>query len=321
MFCGILEFAAVDWDRGARPQFTDSTVAETLQDTVLSTALEENVIIDLALGPNQGAGVPAEYNDDGLLWDLAAFNVTISKGATYSSLLPGWGGAYNSETLVAATAGLVVRQLNATLTLSATSLVDLTCNVATGTGTLTHEFANTPAGSSYVLFAFYRKRTGTREVNTLTSEPVAVPQSPVTNLLQNGSFVVDHFSAAGAQVIIDFWAQHLLSGNSTAALREVGNFLWEDSQEYNTASHVLWTPALPRVFEENRGYSFEKYLPLIFAARGSGLGASTAGGGGVAAFPETYVLDEADGGVAHIQDFQQTVSLLLQASHQPSKRN
>lgn len=26
--------------------------------------------MDFALGPNQGQGVPAEYNDEGLQWDL-----------------------------------------------------------------------------------------------------------------------------------------------------------------------------------------------------------------------------------------------------------
>ena len=31
-----------------------------------------------------------------------------------------------------------------------------------------------------------------------------VPQSPVTNYVQNGSWAVDHFSANGAQLVIDF---------------------------------------------------------------------------------------------------------------------
>jgi hypothetical protein len=31
---------------------------------------EAGLLMDFALGPNQGQGVPAEYNDEGLQWDL-----------------------------------------------------------------------------------------------------------------------------------------------------------------------------------------------------------------------------------------------------------
>lgn len=41
-----------------------------LLDTVLTAAQEDNLLVDLSVGPNQGAGVPAPYNDDGLLWEL-----------------------------------------------------------------------------------------------------------------------------------------------------------------------------------------------------------------------------------------------------------
>jgi hypothetical protein len=51
--------------------------SETLLDTVLSTAQEEGLVVDMALGPNQGAGVPAPYDSDGLLWDLNFFVVSV----------------------------------------------------------------------------------------------------------------------------------------------------------------------------------------------------------------------------------------------------
>lgn len=255
------------------------------------------MLVDLTIGPNQGAGIPAPYNDDGLLWDLAGYNVTVAQGTTYSDTLPGWGESHNNDTLVAATTGLVVDQNATQITLSAGSLSDLTSYVDSS-GKLIYNFSSTAEGSDYVLFAFYLIHPETREVNASTESIATVPQSPIENWTQNGSWVVDHFSTAGAQLIIDFWNQSLLGGNATEDIRQVGNFLWEDSQEYNSHSNLLWTPQLPKIFRENRGYDFEKYIPLVFGA---------SGGGALDALNRTYVLDEVDGGQSYIQDFQQTV--------------
>lgn len=228
--------------------------------------------------------------------------MTIPKGAVYSSTLPGWGGTHKSDTLVAATTGLVVdvdQNLTQT-TLSSSSLTDLT-SLVDSNGKLNYSFENTTDGSEFVLFAFYQIHSERREVNSSVESIAEVPQSPIENFTQNGSWVVDHFSVAGAQLIIDFWNQSLLSGNTTAEIREVGNYLWEDSQEYSYQSNMLWTPQLPRVFEEKRGYSFNKYIPLVYG--------QTSGGGLIPSFPTTYVLDE--GGNSYIQDYQQTVRLLF----------
>lgn len=259
------------------------------------------MLVDLTIGPNQGAGIPASYNDDGLLWDLAGYNLTVAQGTTYSDTLPGWGGSHNNDTLVAATTGLVIDQNATQITLSAGSLSDITSNVDSS-GKLTYKFSDTAEGSDYVLFAFYLIHPETREVNASTESIAAVPQSPIENWTQNGSWVVDHFSTAGAQLVIDFWNQSLLGGNATEYVKQVGNFLWEDSQEYNSHSNVLWTPQLPKVFKENRGYGFEKYIPLAFGANG---------GGALDALNKTYVLDDSDGGQSYVQDFQQTVRCIL----------
>lgn len=256
------------------------------------------MLVDLTIGPNQGAGVPAPYNDDGLLWDLAGYNLTVAKGTAYLDTIPGWGGSHNNDTLVAATTGLVVDQNATQITLSAESLNDLT-SIVDSSGNLKYNFSNIAEGSDYVLFAFYLTHPETREVNASTESIAAVPQSPIENWTQNGSWVVDHFSTAGARLIADFWNQSLLSGNATENIRQVGNFLWEDSQEYYSHSNLLWTSQLPNVFKENRGYDFEKYIPLVFGASG--------GGGALNALFSTYVLDDLDGGQSYVQDFQQTV--------------
>lgn len=226
--------------------------------------------------------------------------MTIPKGTEYSSTLPGWGGDHSADTLVAATIGLVVDQNLTQTTLSSSSLSDLT-SLVDSSGTLSYNFGNTTEGSEFVLFAFYQIHSERREVNSSVESVVAVPQSPVENWTQNGSWVVDHFSVAGAQLVIDFWNQSLLGGSTPEEIREVGNFLWEDSQEYSFESNMLWTPQLPSVFEKNRGYNFAQYIPLVYG--------QPSGGGLIPAFPTTYVLDEVDGGKSYIQDYQQTVRI------------
>lgn len=274
---------------------------EDLQDTVLATAQEESLVIDFSMGPNQGAGVPAPYNDEGLLWDLDAFNVTVSKGTSDIQSIPGWGGKYNADSLLAAVTGLVVAEnANGTeVTLAASSLKDVTSLVNGTDGSLSFEFNATDEGTGYVLFTFYEVHSEVREVAASDSIPAAVPQSPIQTYKENGSWVVDHFSAAGAQVIIDLWNSSLLSGSSSAGIREVGNFFWEDSQEYQTNNSIFWTPKFPEVFSSNRGYNLSTYLPLIVSAD---LAGKTTFSG------ITYITDEADNGEAHIEDYEQTVS-------------
>ncbi|KAF3763073.1 hypothetical protein M406DRAFT_292702 [Cryphonectria parasitica EP155] len=280
-----------------------SSAWKNLLDTVLGTAKDEEILVDLAIGPNQGAGVPAPYGHDGVLWDFASFNVTVPAGTTFSDLLPGWGGAYNAESLVAATTGLIVDSNGTEATLSASSLADVTSQVnSSGHLNLVFNASSSSSGSEFVLFAFYLKPADYWEVKASDLVEAAVPQSPIKDYKQNGSRAVDHFSAAGAQLVIDFWNETLLSGDTTTSILEVGNYLWEDSQEYGSNSSVYWTPQLPDAFQKSRGYAIHKYIPLIVSA---GL-ADT----GVAAFPITYVTDETDAGQSHIQDYQQTLTEL-----------
>lgn len=274
---------------------------EDLQDTVLETAEEEGLLIDLSMGPNQGAGIPAPYNDDGLLWDLVPFSVNISKGSSGLDTIPGWGGRYNADSLFTAVTGLVVSENSngSKVTLAADSLQDVTHLVSKIDGSLNLEFESPEDGIKFVLFAFYQDLAQYREVAAPSAVATAVPQSPVQNYRQNGSWVVDHFSTAGAQLIIDFWNSSLLGDNTSEAIANVGNFLWEDSQEYMTNNTLFWTPKFADVFLANREYNISKYLPVIMSANLAGL---TPFSGVV------YTTDAEDAGLAHIEDYEQTVS-------------
>ncbi|KAJ5930057.1 secreted protein [Penicillium verhagenii] len=262
-------------------------------DVILETAKEDNLIIDFANGPNQGAGVPAPYNSDGLLWDLAGHNSTFAATKGFKGTLPGWG----SGRLVAATTANVKSSTSSEAVLYESSLQDVTSSVKAD-GSLDIKASSKSEGTESIVFAYYLIHSRYRETPSPTDPSIAkaVPQSPVTTYSQNGSWVVDHFSASGAQVVVDFWKQSILGSAVDTLLAEVGNYLWEDSQEYTVATY--WTPGLQKTFLANRGYSINKYIPLVV------------GSGGESTFNTTYVTDESDAGASHIVDYQQTLTEL-----------
>ncbi|GLB02333.1 hypothetical protein AtubIFM57258_003678 [Aspergillus tubingensis] len=264
-----------------------------LVDTVLTTAKEYDLLVDLAIGPNQGAGVPSPYNDDGLLWDLAGFNSTFSPDKGYDGIIPGWG----AGPLIAA----VTAQVSSTGSINDTykvlvesSLLDVT-PLVNSNGHLQVKANDTAEGNQY-LFAYYLVHSEYREVQSPADATAAVPQSPITTYSQNGSWVVDHFSPQGALAVVDFWRQTLLDSESGALIREVGNYLWEDSQEYTVST--FWTPRLQEVFNANRGYSINRFIPILI------------GSGGGSTPDITYVTDELDAGASHTMDYQQTLTEL-----------
>jgi hypothetical protein len=267
---------------------------------VLSTAQDEGLVVDMALGPNQGAGVPAPYNSDGLLWDLSPFETSVSIGDSFSGVLPGWG----SGPLVSASTGLVLDIANFTTggsntTLAQSSLTDITSSVGSD-GSVNVTFSSDVEGIEYRVFAYYLKQSLYSEVESQAKTETAVPQSPITTYEQNGSWVVDHFSALGAQTTIDFWTNNLLDDATITMIKEVGNYVWEDSQEFYVFENTYWTPNLTAAFLANRGYSVNEYVPLLFNTLTSS--------------PDTvavYILDQPDAGHSHVEDYRQTVRVFL----------
>ncbi|KAH6985202.1 hypothetical protein EDB80DRAFT_869204 [Ilyonectria destructans] len=49
------------------------------------------LIMDFSLGPNQGQGVPAESDDEGLQWDLVPFSAPVPANGLLGGQIPGWG--------------------------------------------------------------------------------------------------------------------------------------------------------------------------------------------------------------------------------------
>lgn len=132
--------------------------------TALQATKDQNLLLDFALGPNQGSGVPAALDDEGVLWTLWPFNVSIPLGGSYHGVLPGWGtGEFvaastalvtNSTPIVlSATPFFVPETYNGTqYTLSADSLTDVTTEVNED-GIIHIDFPSNANGTQFQLFA------------------------------------------------------------------------------------------------------------------------------------------------------------------------
>lgn len=261
--------------------------------------------MDFAMGPNQGQGVPAHPDDDGLLWDLYAYNVTVPVGGTYKGQIPGWG---TIGTVQAVVTGLATKSefsnssapslpnttpANRTqVTLAADTLTDVTHLVGKD-GSIDLTFDSDRTGLFYQVFAIYLIREQYR--NEAYPPSLRGPQTTPHDFVHNGSWTVDHFSARGAKVMTDFWEKYLLTDGAREALEEVGNYGWEDSCEINPL--VYWTRDLPQRFKADRGYDLTKWLPIIFHQDGR------------AKFSNAtwWITDEFDSGNQHIADYRTTV--------------
>lgn len=268
--------------------------------------------MDFAMGPNQGTGVPAHIDSDGLMWDLAAFNISVPVGGTFSGTLPGWG----TGTLEAAITGLEIKSEQATSaapglpgdvsasrtqkTLSAKSLQDITKKVDKN-GHLEVHFDSSEAGLNYSIFAIYLIHSDFRAQDG--PKDIGGPQTEPKSLSQNGSWAVDHFSALGADTTTSFWEKYILQNGTRELLMEVGNYGWEDSVEID--ANVYWTKDMLQLFQDDHGYSIAKWLPILFHRNGHAKSSNP---------PVWWITDEVDSGNSHIADFRNTVSYICMSN-------
>ncbi|KAE9575722.1 hypothetical protein CGMCC3_g8271 [Colletotrichum fructicola] len=226
---------------------------------------ESGLSMDFAVGPNQGQGVPADPSNEGLQWDLFAETQAVTADGHFNGTIPGWG----TGQLVSAVSAIVTSRTNVTvnttsiigtaeiwweeLVLRNGSLRDITSMISP-TGELSIDLPNSSSNASgYELFFFYQNLSGHKNLVFASNRTEAI--------WDNGSYVVDHFSSKGAEVVRDFWEQYIFVDNVKELLTEIGNYGWEDSMEI--LSNTSWTRTLPERFEKLFGYDLRPYLPLI----------------------------------------------------------
>ncbi|KAL3473422.1 hypothetical protein BJX99DRAFT_261351 [Aspergillus californicus] len=267
--------------------------------TALEAHFEHGLVMDFPLGPNQGQGVPAEPDNEGLQWELVPFTMGIPASGEFTGEIPGWG---TGEMVSFVTARV---KSNRTISyeipyytgqplvisydefeLDHRSLTQRTSKVD-ASGHVKLSFPDPPQGSHYRMFAFYERLAGYKNLQ--------FPSDRHTTIFDNGSYAVDHFDAKGASVVTQFWNQYILTDEVTGFLNQVGNYAWEDSLEMEF--NITWSRSLPQRFRELHGYDIEPYLPLLtFQQNTIGLQQYTPG-------QFRGYLDTEDQGVGYINDF------------------
>ncbi len=216
-------------------------------------AIKDNgLIFDFAMGPSQGQGVPAPYDDDGKAWDLKVIQTKFAANATFQGTLPGWGtGPLEAAVLAGAPIGT-------SKLVAAQTLTDLTSQVGPD-GQLNITMPSSP-DYQYILFSVFLIHSNWQAQD---SPPLLQgPQTQPESWIQNGSWATDHFSAGGAQMAIRFWEEYMLIDGILELVQEVGNYAWEDSVELQQS--YRWTRGFLQKFQDQHHYQLQKFLPVIF---------------------------------------------------------
>ncbi|MEV8569562.1 glycosyl hydrolase [Streptomyces sp. NPDC051322] len=223
-------------------------------EAALDQAAKRGITVDLTVGPSWPTAVPSITADsEAAVKELAHGAVQVAGGTTYTGPVP--------APVVAAASGVTRQQLvlvqaaqidtaNSTRKetgLSFSSVRDLTDQVAEGTISWT-----APSDGEWVLIAYWMRGSG----QTPESGPHTSP----------AAYVVDHFSEAGIQAVIDFWEAHILTAPVRRLLKKAGGALFEDSLEIETDA-LQWTSGLPAAFEKYCGYALEPYLPAVILSK------------------------------------------------------
>lgn len=93
---------------------------------------------------------------------------------------------------------------------------DYTHAVDNSTGKLLLTLDSQTNTSSHQLFAFYQKLS--------LNKNLAIERTTPQTIFDNGSYIVDHYSASGAYTITEFWETYILSDSVSTLLREAGNY-------------------------------------------------------------------------------------------------
>lgn len=225
------------------PELALTAHQNDLLTTILDAARESGITVDLTIG-TAAARVPSISANDGTdQQELVFGRALVDGGATFSGAVPApTPNPDRPKTLVAVVGARCTADCTteAPILLDRDSLVDLTEQVVDGRVSWT-----APGEGNWILLGFWRRST---------DAPFAPPGTPYA----------DHFSAAGARALTDYWDEHVFTPQVQALVDDVGDELFEDSLHLQ-AFH-LWTPDLLTEFERRRGYSLRRYLPVTIIA-------------------------------------------------------
>ncbi|XVV16438.1 glycosyl hydrolase [Actinoplanes sp. CA-131856] len=201
-------------------------------ESALRQAKRRGLTIDLAVGPSWPAAVPGITPDDPAAAKELVHTVTPFTGGITAPVEP--------DAFAVQIARLV----------SPGVLDPASVQTLTPVG---GQVEVTVADGSWLLFTYKVRGSG--------QEPEGGPHTVPT------SYVVDHFSTAGTQAVIDTWNDLVLTKPIRQLLRQAGGDLFEDSLELET-DWTLWTPAMPAEFARRTGTELLPSLPILLNPKG-----------------------------------------------------
>ncbi|WP_437534087.1 glycosyl hydrolase [Sorangium sp. So ce726] len=275
-------------------------------EAALEYASQLGIRLDFTLGPAWPLVVPGLTPDTpGTQQELVYGSAVVEGGATFSGPLPEPSPAppeVTQRSLISVQAVRCVADCTEAkpVMLQAESSIDLTASVQDGGLTWT-----APSEGTWTLFSFWQR--GTAQI-TLASE---LASEEITSV--SPAYVVDHFSAAGAQLVTRFWDTNVLTPTMRGLLATAGGHVYIDSLELK--ANLLWTPDLLAEFTKRRGYALNAHLPALFIAQ---LHEFLSG-----ATPDSapdYELSDGIGARAR-NDYYQTLTELYQETHLATLRS
>ena len=218
-------------------------------ETALTAAQEHGIQIDVTVGPSWPAAVPSiTPQSDAAIKELAHGSQIVAPGERFNGPLPAVivppASGVTESTLIAVQAAEIVSTTTKTTVLRRTSVIDLTAQASDGAV----DWTAPTGGGSWVLLAYWQRGSG--------QTPEGGPHTDPT------SYVVDHFGKAGAEAVIDYWEQHILTARSRKLLGQVGGTFFEDSLEIETKA-TLWAADVIAQFRTRIGYDPTPYLPVL----------------------------------------------------------
>ncbi|MEU6714423.1 glycosyl hydrolase [Nonomuraea sp. NPDC046802] len=219
-------------------------------EAALDQAAKRGLTIDLTIGPSWPAAVPTiTPESEAAVKELAHGSVTVAAGTTYTGEVPPPAISGRTERRLLLVQAARIDPAHSTRDetgLDPGSVRDLTAQVSDGRITWT-----APAEGEWVLISYWERGSGQKP----ESGPHTAPEA----------YVVDHFSRAGTQAVIDHWESALLTPAIRRLLKRAGGALFEDSIEIESDA-LPWTPGLLAEFERRRGYALAPFLPVIVLA-------------------------------------------------------
>jgi hypothetical protein len=217
----------------------------------LRAAAPHGFRIDLTIGPSWPAAVPTvDPNHPAAMQELAVGWVVVEGGGRFVGPAPGPRVAAQERGTREVLRFAQIARLAEKADASAREIELVAGSVETVAFEATSALLDVavPAEGRWVLLTYWQRGVGQRPERGPHTEPA--------------SFVVDHFSRAGAEAVIEFWESRILDDELRALLAATGGYFFEDSIEMETEA-TLWTPGLEAIFEERFGYALLPLLPLV----------------------------------------------------------